>query len=429
MNMIEGAGGFVQELVELASRLPWAWRRCPHCGSRTSIKWGKYKRHPWFLHGQETIEVQRYRCSDCGKTYSEKFWWIRPKCRYTRQVQRKAIDFWIHGRSSYRRLAEMMRSDMGKQERWQMWVCLRASKERAKVCFMHASTICRWMKKAGIEAKKSIPGQLEGIESSGEMGTDGLWVRMAGKAKGVILALMDSKTGLIYPPFLARDEKSAVSWKQLFDRAKAAGLNLQALNGVTSDGAHGLLSFLRKSMPGVHHQRCVWHIWRNLGPKIRRLVAQEIAGKVGEEAEKARVTLTRELTSLIHRILDAATYEKSEEALAKLAAHRLGTLLADYLRPLLDAIQYYQMPCHSGLLRVGPEWMWRDFRQRVSRGRNHGADDNWERAALLWAIYWNFTPAQRRSEQKRTYRRSGKSPLEMAGIPPGDITYLDALRV
>jgi hypothetical protein len=318
---------------------------------------------------------------------------------------------------------------MGKQERWFMWVSQTVKRICVKVCFLHASTVCRWKKKAGIEAQESVPGQLEGIESSGEMGTDGLWVRMKGKLQGVILALMDSKTGLIYPPFLADNEESAISWEHLFDRAKEAGLKLRRLNGVTSDGAQGLLSYLRKSLGGVHHQRCIWHLWRNLGPKIRHLVAQDMADRAGEEAEKARVTLTRELTGLIHRILDAATYEESEKALAELAAHRLGTLLANYLRPLLDAVQYYRMDCHNGLLRVGPEWMWRDFRQRVSRGRNHGADENWERAALLWAIYWNFTPAQRRSERKRTYRRSGKSPLEMAGAPPGDICYLDALRI
>ena len=410
MNILRRALRFVQRRKEIDARSSWDQRRCPYCGAEGSIGWGYYTRHPWLLVGQLTIKVHRYMCKKCDRTHSEKFGWIREKCRYSREVQRKAIDQWMHGRTSLRRVAEFLRSEMGMQERWYMWAC-ETIKKGFKVCFLNASTVCRWKQKAGIEAEKSIPGQLEGIESSGEMGTDGLWVRMAGKAKGVILALMDSKTGLIYPPFLARDEKSTTSWKQLFDRAKEAGLKPKKLNGVTSDGAHGLQSFLRKWMPGVHHQRCVWHIWRNLGPKIRHLVAQEIAGKVGEEAEKARVTLTRELTSLIHRILDAATYEKSEEALAELAAHRLGTLLANYLRPLLDAIQYYRMPCHDGLVRVGPEWMWRDFRQRVSRGRNHGADDNWERAALLWAIYWNFTPAQRRSERKRTYRRSGKSPL------------------
>jgi hypothetical protein len=52
-----------------------------------------------------------------------------------------------------------------------------------------------------------------------------------------------------------------------------------------------------------------------------------------------------------------------------------------------------------------------------------------ERAALLWAVYRNFTPAQWRSEHKRQYRCPGECALEVAGAPPGEISYLDALGV
>jgi len=52
-----------------------------------------------------------------------------------------------------------------------------------------------------------------------------------------------------------------------------------------------------------------------------------------------------------------------------------------------------------------------------------------ERAALLWAVYRNFTPAQRRSEHKRHYRHPGLSPLAVAGFPHPHISYLDALEV
>jgi hypothetical protein len=56
-------------------------------------------------------------------------------------------------------------------------------------------------------------------------------------------------------------------------------------------------------------------------------------------------------------------------------------------------------------------------------------DRGLERAALLWAIYRNFTPAQRRSERHRHYKHPGQSPLEAAGASPGAISYLDALDV
>ena len=65
----------------------------------------------------------------------------------------------------------------------------------------------------------------------------------------------------------------------------------------------------------------------------------------------------------------------------------------------------------------------------LSRGRNHRTDNRLERAAALWAIYRNFEPAQVRSERKRHYRRPGQSPLTLAGVPPGEVSYLDALAV
>ena len=128
-------------------------------------------------------------------------------------------------------------------------------------------------------------------------------------------------------------------------------------------------------------------------------------------------------------IFDATSYEEGERALAKLAQHCAGAALAQFLHPLLDAILMHLMACHQGLLRVSPEWHWRDYRMRLSRGRNHGSDQRLERASLVWAIYRNFTPAQRRYEQKRHYRHPGESPLEVAGAPLGQISYLDALRV
>jgi len=89
----------------------------------------------------------------------------------------------------------------------------------------------------------------------------------------------------------------------------------------------------------------------------------------------------------------------------------------------------YLMPSHQGLSPVSPEWLWRDYRLRLSHGRNHGSEERLEQGLLIWAIYHNFEPAQRRREQKRKYRHPGQSPLEVAGAPPGSLSYLDALGI
>jgi hypothetical protein len=103
--------------------------------------------------------------------------------------------------------------------------------------------------------------------------------------------------------------------------------------------------------------------------------------------------------------------------------------LAQAVEANLDAAFVHLQEYNRGLGRVAPEWLWRDFRLRLSRGRNHGSDQRLERAGLVWAVYHNFEPAQWRSERKRHYRRPGQSPLAKAGVPPGEVSYLDALGV
>lgn len=173
----------------------------------------------------------------------------------------------------------------------------------------------------------------------------------------------------------------------------------------------------------------MFHVWQNLAGELAKRVSEAAVGLAGEAAKAAREGARKELVSLIHGVVDAKSEAAAEAALAKLAAHRLGAGLAARLKRDLEKLLVYQLRYNAGLLRVAPEWVWRDFRLRLSRGRNHGSNERLERAALVWAIYRNFTPAQWRCERKRKYRRPGKSPLEMAGVPPGKISYLDALGV
>ncbi len=135
------------------------------------------------------------------------------------------------------------------------------------------------------------------------------------------------------------------------------------------------------------------------------------------------------MVSLVRAVVDARGEAEAEVALAKLRAHRLGAGLAEKVAEHLDALQVYLKAYNRGLVRVGPEWVWRDFRLRVSRGRDHGSEERLERAALVWQVYYDFEPAQWRSERKRHYKRPGKSCLAMAGVPPGRACYLDALGV
>jgi transposase-like protein len=427
MNIIERGLAFLQWLVSLSQRTGWDWRRCPKCGSTITTKWGGYARHPWYLAGRQEVWVQRHRCKACRKTYGEQSALLIRGSWYAREVHRSAIDHWQHGGTSLRRTAEFLRSWLGHQERWLQWRPL--DHARGERCYLAASTIHRWLDGAGKVAQASVAGQLAGIGQTQAVGTDGLWAKLKGKAQRVVLLVVDSVSGLVYPPVVAKGEESEGPWQRLFERAKQAGLDLDVLRGVTSDGAQGLIAYLRRGLAWVQHQRCVWHLWRNLGGELSRAAAKAAEGLTGEAAEQARKQVRDELGGLIHKIMDAKSYEQAEAALATLLGHPLGATIGNLLNEQLDRVLVHLLDYYRGLQRVTPEWYWRDFRLRLSHGRNHRSDQRLERAALVWAIYHNFEPAQWRSERKRHYRHPGQSALEVAGAPPGQVSYLDALGV
>ncbi len=278
-------------------------------------------------------------------------------------------------------------------------------------------------------AQASVAGQLQGIGQSEELAADGLWARLRSKSKRVVLLLADSITGLLWPPLVARGEESAAPWQRLFERARGAGLDWDRLRGVTSDGAQGVIAFLRQTLAWVQHQRCVWHLWRNLADDLVQAAAQAAAHVASDLADAVRAQVRAELVVLMHAVIDAPSYEQAEVALLALLSHPQGAAIGQFLDQHLDRILIHLVAYYAGLSRVTPEWYWRDFRLRLSHGRNHRSDLRLERAALVWAIYHNFEPAQWRSEHQRHYRHPGQSPLQVAGAPPGAISYLDALGV
>jgi hypothetical protein len=173
----------------------------------------------------------------------------------------------------------------------------------------------------------------------------------------------------------------------------------------------------------------VWHVWRKVGQQIAHAGRQAAEGLPAQAAQQIRRQVRAELRSLVRPILDAPSYVEAEAAVARLQAHTYGAAIAQLLNELLDALMIYRLAYCQGLQRVTPEWHWRDFRLRLSHGRNHGSALRLERAALVWAIYHNFEPAQWRCEHKRHYRHPGQSALQAAGVPPEPICYLDALGV
>ncbi len=353
MNMIEQGRSFVEWLETLKQRSTWEWRRCPDCGGRETYKNGSYVRRPWTFAGRKSLRVQRHWCVRCRKSYSEQVAWLAARKWYGREVQRYAIDQWQHMGSSLRRTAEGVRSWIGRQERWLIWRPWETAE--GERCHLVASTVHRWLDGAGRKAQEQSKGAWEGLPSSGHLGVDGLWVRLREGSKRAVLLVVDSVSGLLYPPVVAAEEESAEGWGALFERAKAAGLDLQTIRGLTSDGAHGLMAYLEQSLRGVNQQRCVWHVWRNLGRPLGKVVAQAVKGLAKEVAQPVREQLRAELETLIQAVLDAPTYLQAEQELAHLMAHPSGGVLGKMLNELLDRLFVYLLSEQQGLLRVTPE--------------------------------------------------------------------------
>jgi transposase-like protein len=429
MNIIKQGKDFLQSLRALAARSVWDWRRCPFCGDNQTIRWGYYTRRPWFFEGRQQVQVQRHQCKRCGRTYSEESALLIRGSWYARGVHRSAIDHWQHMGTSFRRTAEFLRSWLGRQERYLKWRPLAKRPTADERCYLAASTVHRWVDRAGRVAQGRLSGQLSGVACSGTVGADGLWARLRGNAKRVVLQLVDNVSGLIWPPVVVEGEESEEAWRQLFERAQQAGLELAKLRAVTSDGAHGLLAYLRHNLLWVGRQRCVWHLWRSLSRDLGRAAAQAVGGVTREMAQSVREQVRDELVALLHTLIDAPSYPIAEQALAALRAHPQGARLWRLLNERFDQVLMHLVDDYAGLQRVGPEWCWRDFRLRLSHGRNQGSETRLERSALLWAVYHNFTPTQWRSERRRHYRHPGQSPLQVAGNSPGEVSYLDALGV
>lgn len=418
--MIERGRQFVESLLGLAKKTEWDWRLCSNCGSR-GIMNGGYARRPWFLSGRVVVRVQRYLCKACNKSWSKNDPRLVPGSWYAREVHRFGVDLYIHFGTSYRRAVCLLRSLMGCQERWRLWHVLAPKGRLREQCYLCASTLHRWRRRAGERARQGLRGQLQGVESSGQFGTDGLWARLREKVTHVLLALVDTVTGVVWATHVAEDENHARSWEGLFRCAELAGLDMDDLDGIASDGSQGLRSFLRDKLPRVHQQRCPWHYWRNL--------AGDVAKVITGDDEDARAEMASHVNGLLHQIIDATSYESAEEALQRLRDDPGTEPLAKKLNGQLDQLLYHIHPGHQGLVRISPEWLWRDFRLHLSRGRNHGCHERLEEAGALWTVYRNLTPAQWRSEKKRQYKHPGLSPLQVAGAKPGEISYLDALGV
>ena len=110
----------------------------------------------------------------------------------------------------------------------------------------------------------------------------------------------------------------------------------------------GLSAFLGQTLAWVQHQRCVWHVWRNLAGQLAHAAAQAAAAAAGDVAEAIREQVRAELVALMHGVIDAQSYEQAEAALVTLRSHPQGAAIAQFLNEHLDHILVHLVAYYAG---------------------------------------------------------------------------------
>ena len=222
MNIIARGLAFLQWLVSLSQRSAWDWRRCPQCGSTVTCKWGRYRapaRGFWRGGSGSGCSAIAARRAARPIRSSRRCWCgavgMPGKCIAVRLIIGST---WA---PSLRRTAEVLRSWLGHQERWLLWRPLDAEPASAAI-WRPARCIAGWMGRAR-RPKRAWTGNSAALAQTQAVGTDGLWAKLKGQAQRVVLLVVDSVSGLVYPPVVAQGEESAGPWQRLFERASRPG--------------------------------------------------------------------------------------------------------------------------------------------------------------------------------------------------------------
>jgi len=207
--------------------------------------------------------------------------------RYSRAVIRKTLDIYLFGGGSLRIVAQMLRAEINGTERARYWdpegLAWPELPEQRRIHLSHTS-VWRWLQEAGRRANKDE-------NRFGEIWQSGIWVADStlGKVKGVwigVLGVADAVSRVVFETVrIAAESEEEVLRK--FARLRGFGVNTKGIKGLVSDGAEAYRLVLEGLMKRVAHQRCVFHLWRNIGVHVRSL--KEAKGEEAAEAFKKAV--------------------------------------------------------------------------------------------------------------------------------------------
>ena len=117
--------------------------------------------------------------------------------------------------------------------------------------------------------QKPIPEDIQALI------VDGLWTKYRKKGKAVLLVALglDSKGTIFLLDWQCCSSENTEQWFNLFKRLKKRGLDKVTM--VTGDGSLGLPAAVKEAFPSAHFQLCLWHLWRDLAKKTKKLTFRQ----------------------------------------------------------------------------------------------------------------------------------------------------------
>jgi hypothetical protein len=422
MSLITDAIAFIDTLIR-----PQDNRRCPRCGSTLTKKNGGRCRSPRDLGGIRTVRIQRHYCHTCTHSYSEQRPEIAPRQWYTRRVQRKFLDMYTTIGGSLRRCASWITAEVTGRGRTFIWDPLvrapwwgRTPEPEPEIELSH-TTGWRWVQRSGASWRQREKAYAA-VPQSGAVASDATYVRIRGICTA-ILGVVDGIWRTTFGLFHLATEESDEEIERAFDLAAKAGLILEQIKVFASDGAAGFREFLARCLYRARHQRCVFHLWRNVLPIITRYAA--VAGDEWAEG----------LKKCIACVWNASSKAEAEAMLKLLVAvYEAEPIAQEAVRLVQETFAQAMTHLVAGLPGVSRtscvcEWVWRYYKERVAQMGGFMSADGCDHFNAVWEVALNFRRYQRRKERLRHYKYPGLCPLEVAGVMVQGVTWLDALAV
>ena len=422
MSLIADAKTFIDKLLH-----PRNERCCPRCGSTLTKRNGTRPRTLRDLGGIRTVRVQRHLCLTCSNSYSDELPEIARHHWYTRRVQRKFVDMYTTIGGSLRRCASWISAEVTNRGRTFLWDPLQrlpwwghAPEPEPDIDLAHTSG-WRWVQAAG-EGWRKREKVYGDVPQSGAVASDATYVRIRG-VWTAILGVVDGIKRTTFGLFPLTTDESDEEIERAFDLAAKAGLILEQIRVFASDGAPGFREFLARCLHWTRHQRCVFHLWRNVLPIITRYAA--MAGDEWAEGLKRCIAC----------VWNATTKAEAEMMLKLLVGvYGCKPIAQDAVCLVQGTFEQAMTHLSAGLDGVGRtscvcEWVWRYYKERIRQMGGFMSVGGCDNFNAVWEVALNFRRYQRRKERLRQYKYPGLCPLEVAGVMVQGVTWLDALEV